>query len=106
VNKPPTHEELTTIRNDLDEWPGADDAVKQLVSAGCDADMLCTLLVRLRRASATDVWTKAELNDAARGCNRVPLPRFTVSRFRAKRLPSGLHGFLDSQPTKVKTAFM
>jgi hypothetical protein len=66
VNKPPTNEELTALRNRLDKWPGANDAVQQLVAAGCDFGVLLKLLALLCRASTTDVWTKADLNDAAK----------------------------------------
>ena len=38
VDKPPTLEERTAIQNGLDEWPTANDAMKQLVALGCDVD--------------------------------------------------------------------
>jgi hypothetical protein len=66
VNKPPTDEEVTALRNRLDKWLGANDAVQQLIAVGCDVDVLLTLLAMLCRASTTDVWTKADLNDAAK----------------------------------------
>jgi hypothetical protein len=66
VDKSSTDEELTAISKGLDELPGAQDALKQLVAVGCDVGILLTLLVRLRRASTTYVWSKAELNDAAK----------------------------------------
>ena len=68
MNRPPTPEELEAIRNGLDESLGAHDAVKQLVALGCEFDRLLTLLALLLRASATDVWTKAELKNAAKFC--------------------------------------
>jgi hypothetical protein len=36
MNKPPTDEELTALRNRLDEWEGANVALQKLVTAGCD----------------------------------------------------------------------
>ena len=66
MNKPPTDEEVTALRSRLDQWPGANDAVQQLVDVGCDVGGLLTLLALLCRASTTDVWTKADLNDAAK----------------------------------------
>jgi hypothetical protein len=66
VNKPPTQKELTALHNSLDNCPGANDAVQQLHEAGCDVGELLTLLALLCRASTTDVWTKADLNDAAK----------------------------------------
>jgi hypothetical protein len=71
-----TPEDLEAIRHDLNDWHGANDAVIRLV--GRDSDKLLSLLALLRRASATDVWTKAELNvtaklydDAARSLRRL-----------------------------------
>jgi hypothetical protein len=41
MNKPPTEEELTALRNRLDEWEGANVALQKLVTAGCDAMASC-----------------------------------------------------------------
>jgi hypothetical protein len=66
VEKPTTPGELAAIQYDLDDWQGADDAMNQLIAAGCELVTLQTLLVRLRRASPTEGWAKAELNRAAK----------------------------------------
>lgn len=75
MDKPPTLEERAAIQNDLHQWAGADDALNQLIAAGCDRGELEMLLVRLRRAWGTTPWSKAELMAAAkfftRGANKL-----------------------------------
>lgn len=70
VDRTPTQEERAAIQYDLSEWPGAEAAVRELIAAGCDRGELETLLVRLRRASGTTPWSKAELIDAAKRFDR------------------------------------
>ncbi len=71
MHKPPTDEELTSLRDRLDKWPLADHSLQQLHEAGCDVGELLRLLALFCRASTTDVWTKAGLNEAAKCFERA-----------------------------------
>jgi len=92
VGRPATQEEWAAIQYDLDEW--SDAALNQLIAGGCDRGELKTLLVRLRRASETTTWSKADLEDAA---NRVSRTAKTLRRLQKWGEARNLHLADDSE---------